>query len=82
MTGALLVVGLVAIASSAIATWNNWAVARKFPGLPWDLNPDIPQDIYVRITCYRLAAKLFYYQALVFWAILALLVLAHLVMPG
>ena len=60
--------------SSAMATLNNWTVSRRFPGLPYDMSPDTPLDIYVRVTCYRLVAKLFYYQSLVFWSLLVLLI--------
>jgi len=82
MIGAIVVVGLVAAMSSAIATLNNWAVARKFPGLTYNLSPDTPLDIYVRVTCYRLVAKLFYYQSLVFWWLLVLLIGVELAMAG
>ena len=58
MIGAIVVVGLVAAMSSAMATLNNWTVSRRFPGLPYDMSPDTPLDIYVRVTCYRLVAKL------------------------
>jgi hypothetical protein len=65
--------------SSAVATFNNLAVTRKFPGLEWELNPDVPHDVFLRVTCYRLVARLFYLQALAFWAILVVLVVAKLV---
>ena len=78
MWGAILVAGLVAVMSSTIATWNNLAVARKFPGLDWNIGPDVPQDIFLRVTCYRLVARLFYFQAIAFWAIFVLLVIAKL----
>ncbi len=82
MIGAIVVVGLVAAMSSAMATLNNWTVSRRFPGLPYDLSPDTPLDIYVRVTCYRLVAKLFYYQSLVFWSLLVLLIGAEFVLIG
>ncbi|HZQ01785.1 MAG TPA: hypothetical protein VFB13_19740 [Reyranella sp.] len=62
--------------SSTVATWNNMAVSRKFPGLEWELSPDVPQDVFLRVTCYRLVARLFYIQALFFWAVLVVLVCA------
>ncbi len=82
MIGAIVVVGVVALVSSAMATLNNWELARRFPGLRFEMGPDTPMDVYVRVTCYRLVAKLFYYQALVCWSTLVVLVLAHLLMPG
>lgn len=79
MIGAIVVVGLVAAMSSAMATWNNWMVQRKFPGVSFDMSPDTPPDIYLRVTCYRLVAKLFYYQSLLFWWLLAALIGAELI---
>lgn len=82
MIGAIVVVGLVAAMSSVVATLNNRAVARKFPGLPFDMSPDTPPDIYVRVTCYRLVARLFYYQSLIFWSLLVILIGAELAFAG
>lgn len=82
MMGAILVAAFVAVMSSAVATWNNLAVVRKFPGLEWTLSPDVPQDIFLRVTCYRLVARLFYMQALFFWAVLIVLVGAKLLGIG
>lgn len=69
-----MVAAFVAVMSSTVATWNNMAVSRKFPGLESELSPEVPQDVFLRVTCYRLIARLFYIQALFFWAALAVLV--------
>ena len=82
MIGAIVVVAVVAVMSSGMATLNNWAVTRKFPGLPFDMSPDTPPDIYVRVTCYRVVAKLFYYQSLISWSLLAILIGAEIALQG
>jgi hypothetical protein len=73
MIGAILVAGLVAAMSSLLATLSNILIARKFPGIAWDSDPDLPEPLYIRITCYRLVARIFYYQSLIFWTLLGLL---------
>jgi hypothetical protein len=78
MLGAILVAGFVAIISSTLATFNNLAVSKKFPGLEWEITPDLAEDVFMRIVCYRLVARLFYMQALFFWAIFVVLVIAKL----
>ena len=82
MLGAILVAGFVAVMSSTLATFNNLSVSRRFPGLEWQATPDLAQDVVVRIACYRLAARLFYLQALFFWAVFGLLIVAKLLGVG
>jgi hypothetical protein len=78
MLGAILIAGFVALVSSTLATFNNLALSKRFPGLEWEVIPHLAQDVYVRIVCYRLVARLFYIQALFFWLVFAVLVIAKL----
>ena len=78
MIGAILVTGFVAAMSSLLATLSNILIARRFPGITWESDPHLPEPLYVRITCYRLVARLFYYQSLCFWALLGVLVVLKL----
>jgi hypothetical protein len=82
MIGAIVVVGMVAVMSSAMATLNNWTLARKYPGMPFHMSPDTPADVYVRVTCYRLVARVFYYQSLIFWSLLAILLCVQFTLSG
>lgn len=78
MVGAILVAGFVAVMSSIVATFNNLAVSRRFPGLEWEMAPSLAEDIFVRIACYRVVARLFYFQALLFWALFVALLALRL----
>lgn len=82
MIGAILISGFVAVMSSIFATFNNLAISKRFPGLEWEMAPGLPQDVFVRVICYRLVARLFYIQALFFWTVLAVLVVAVLLGVG
>jgi hypothetical protein len=75
MIGAIVVSGFVAAMSSFLATLSNFVVARRFPGIGYELDADMPEPQFVRITCYRLVAKLFYLQALFFWLLCGVLLI-------
>jgi hypothetical protein len=75
MIGAIVVSGLVAAMSSIFSTLSNFVIARKFPGIGYELDTDLPESLFVRITCYRVVAKLFYLQALFFWLLCGVLVI-------
>jgi hypothetical protein len=77
MIGAILVSGFVAAMSSFFATLSNFVVARKFPDFGYELDPDVPEAVFVRITCYRVVAKLFYWQGLFFWTLFAVLLIVR-----
>ena len=74
MIGAILVAVFVAVMSSVCATLCNILIGRKFPGVGWTCDPNLPEALFIRLTCYRLAARLFYYQAIAFWVLLGILV--------
>ena len=75
MIGAILVAGSIAFVSSLLATLTNFTVSRKFPGIAYSTDPEIPEAMLLRISCYRLAAKLFYRQALCLWSLFGVLVI-------
>jgi len=77
MIGAILVSGLAAAASSLFATISNFVIARKLPDVNYEPGAELPEALFMRVAGYRLVAKLFYLQALVFWAIFAVLVLLN-----
>jgi hypothetical protein len=77
MIGAILVSGFVAVMSSFFATLSNFLVARKFPGIGYEFDSELPETLFVRITCYRLVARLFYLQSLFFWTLLAVLLIVR-----
>ena len=54
-----------------------YQVCYRFLGNHEDAS-DMAQDVFVRIACYRLVARLFYIQALFFWALFAVLIIAKL----
>jgi hypothetical protein len=77
MIGAVLICGMVAAASSLFATLSNFVLARKFPELSYEPGSELPEALFIRIAWYRLIAKLFYLQALVFWFLFAVLLLVY-----
>jgi hypothetical protein len=79
MIGAILIAGLVAAGSSLFATLSNFVMARKFPGLNYEPGSELPEALFMRVAGYRLVAKLFHLQSLLFWALFAVLVLFKLV---
>ncbi|MFZ5779670.1 MAG: hypothetical protein ACOY4R_05625 [Pseudomonadota bacterium] len=76
MMGAIWTVAVGAILSSAIATIGNHAIARDFPDFKLDENTDLLVDpaLAIRYAQYRLTANIFYWQSLVLWTVLGLLV--------
>ena len=77
MLGATFVVGLVAVLSSALATSNNLALRKSFPGLEWEMVPSMTDDVFARVVCYRTIARIFYVQALFFWSLFGAMLIAH-----
>ena len=77
MLGAILICGLVAVTSSAFATLCNFVLARKYPEFGYGSGAELPEALFLRITWYRLVAKVFYLQALFFWLFVAALLLIH-----
>ncbi len=77
MIGAIVVVGFVAAASSFLATLTNLVVWRKFPGVGWNIDPALPEAFFLRVTTYRVVAKVFYRQAQVFWTLFILLIVLN-----
>jgi hypothetical protein len=75
MIGAILLTAAFAFLSSTIATIGNFAISRDFSDYEWDQDSDILLDsaIRVRFVQYRMAANIFYRQALVLWSLLAIL---------
>jgi len=79
MICAIWTVAIGAFLSSAIATIGNHAVARDFPDFNLDENTDILVDpaLAIRYAQYRLTANIFYWQSLVLWTVLGLLVVGE-----
>jgi hypothetical protein len=76
MIGAIWTVAVCALLCSTIATIGNFAIARDFPDFELDENADPLTDpaMAVRYAQYRLLTNVFYYQGLVLWTALGLLV--------
>jgi len=77
MIGAILVSALAAVASSLFATLSNFVIARKDPELSSKAGSELPEAVFMHMTWYRLVARLFYLQALFFWALFAILLLVE-----
>jgi len=80
MIGAILVAGFVAAMSSVCATLSNFAIAQQLSDIGSDFEPDLPQPLFVRITCYRFVAKVFHRQALFFWILSGSLAVVELLL--
>jgi hypothetical protein len=78
MIGAIVVCGLAGALSSLVATLGNVVMARVVSGLAGELEAELPEPVFVRIACYRVIAKAFYLQALVFWGLFGVLTIIRL----
>jgi hypothetical protein len=82
MIGAMAVVGFLAILASVMATLSNLTIAREFPKYQARQDADLNFEDYVldqaiRLARYRQAASMFYYEALILWSALAILLGAN-----
>ena len=76
MIGAMATVALLAVLASAMATLSNITIAREFPTYKarQEINiDDFVIDQAIRLARYQQAATMFYQQALLLWALLAVM---------
>lgn len=73
MTGATVAIGLLAVVMSTLATLSNLVIAREFPAHDPRRDLYLPLDQSMRVSQYRQAAKLFYFESLVLWGLFAVL---------
>jgi hypothetical protein len=76
MIGAMATVALLAVLASALATLSNMTIAREFPTYRTRQEVNIDDfviDQAIRLSRYQQTATLFYREALVLWAALALM---------
>lgn len=76
MIGAMATVALLAVLASTMATLSNMTIAREFPTYRarQEINiDDFVIDQAIRLSRYQQAATLFYREALVLWAALAVM---------
>lgn len=83
MTGAILTVAVFAFLASTLATIGNFAIARDFPHYEHDQAADVVffSPLALRFMQYRITTNLFYYQSLVLWSLLVIL-LAYKLLSG
>lgn len=80
MTGAIWTIAVLAFLCSTVATIGNFAIARDFPDFELDEDADVFSDflmesaVALRYMQYRLLTNTFYYQSLVLWTVLGLMV--------
>lgn len=76
MIGTILTVAAFAFLASTLATIGNFAIARDFPDYEVVQDPDIVfySPLAIRFMQYRIATNIFYYQSLVLWSLLGVLV--------
>lgn len=84
MIGAMATVGVLAVLASVMATLSNLTIAREFPRYQASKDAELKFEDYVidqatRLARYRQAASLFYYEALILWTALAVLLGASFV---
>ena len=75
MNGAIVTLGLLAVLASTLATTTNLLIARRFPGQDPRRDFYLATDRAYEIIGYRLVARVFYVEALVFWSLVLMLVL-------
>lgn len=80
MTGATIAIGILAVVMSTLATLSNLVIAREFPAHDPRRDLYLPLDQAMRISQYRQAAKLFYFQALALWGLFGILLVVKLVL--
>ena len=75
MIGAILTTAAFAFLASTLATIGNFAIARDFPHYQSDQGEMIfYSPLAIRFMQYRITTNLFYYQSLILWALLVVLV--------
>ena len=75
MIGAILTTAAFAFLASTLATIGNFAIARDFPHYQSDQGEMIfYSPLAIRFMQYRITTNLFYYQSLILWTLLVVLV--------
>jgi hypothetical protein len=75
MIGAILTTAAFAFLASTLATIGNFAIARDFPHYQNDQDEMIfYSPLAIRFMQYRITTNLFYYQSLILWTLLVVLV--------
>ncbi len=82
MTGAILTTAAFAFLASVLATIGNFAISRDFPDFEpdWESDGLLDSAIVIRFMQYRIMTNLFYYQSLMLWSLLGVLVLYKLLL--
>ena len=81
MIGAIFTIAAMAFLCSTVATIGNFAIARDFPDFELDQDADVFSDFLMdsamalRYMQYRLMTNIFYYQSLMLWSLLVVLVI-------
>jgi hypothetical protein len=75
MIGAILTTAAFAFLASTLTTIGNFAIARDFPHYQNDQDDMVfYSPLAIRFMHYRITTNIFYYQSLVLWALLVVLV--------
>jgi hypothetical protein len=75
MIGAILTTAAFAFLASTLTTIGNFAIARDFPHYQSDQGEMIfYSPLAIRFMQYRITTNLFYYQSLILWSLLVVLV--------
>jgi hypothetical protein len=75
MIGAILTTAAFAFLASTLTTIGNFAIARDFPHYQSDQGEMIfYSPLAIRFMQYRITTNLFYYQSLILWTLLVVLV--------
>ena len=80
MIGAIVTTAVLALLASTLTTIGNFAIARDFPHYEEERQADLVfySPLAIRFMQYRLTTNIFYYQSLVLWGLLAVLVAGKL----
>ena len=75
MIGAILTTAAFAFLASTLTTIGNFAIARDFPHYQSDQGEMVfYSPLAIRFMQYRITTNLFYYQSLILWTLLVVLV--------
>ena len=75
MIGAILTTAAFAFLASTLTTIGNFAIARDFPHYQSDQGDMIfYSPLAIRFMQYRITTNIFYYQSLILWTLLVVLV--------
>jgi hypothetical protein len=75
MIGAILTTAAFAFLASTLTTIGNFAIARDFPHYQSDQDEMVfYSPLAIRFMQYRITTNLFYYQSLILWTLLVVLV--------